>query len=131
MLKRNKINFKVVFSSRNIVWMYLILFTLATFHKLWLTNNAFNNFDIFRYSFHHLMNGLNLYVAYPEQYFDLFKYSPSFAVLMAPFWFLPRWLGVLIWNLVNALLPILALKYFTLSTKDRWFFALFILIEML
>ena len=131
MLKRNKINFKVVFSSRNIIWMYLILFTLATIHKLWLTNNAFNNFDIFRYSFHHLMNGQNLYVAYPEQYFDLFKYSPSFAVLMAPFWFLPRWLGVLIWNLVNALLPILALKYFTLSTKDRWFFALFILIEML
>lgn len=131
MPEKTKINFEEVFSSCNIVWMYLIMFTLATFHKLLFTENAFNNYDIFRYSFYHLMNGQSLYVAYPEQHFDLFKYSPSFALLMGPFWILPRWIGVLIWNLINALLPVLALKYFTKSTKDRWFFALFILIEML
>ncbi|KAF0131726.1 MAG: hypothetical protein FD155_250 [Bacteroidetes bacterium] len=119
------------YDQRWIYVLYLLVFTLATLHKLFLTEGSFNNFDIFRYSFAHLINGDNLYVHYPEHYFDLFKYSPSFAMFMAPFWYLPRLPGVIIWNLINALLPVYALNQFNLTLKQKWFFALFILIEML
>jgi hypothetical protein len=117
--------------QRWIYILYLIVFTLATLHKLFLTEGSFNNFDIFRYSFAHLINGDSLYIHHPEHHFDLFKYSPSFAMFMAPFWYLPRLPGAIIWNLINALLPVYALNQFNLTLKHKWFFALFILIEML
>ncbi|RME20836.1 MAG: hypothetical protein D6800_12755, partial [Candidatus Zixiibacteriota bacterium] len=43
----------------------------------------YNNYLIFKYSFLNLLAGKNLYVTHPEQYYDLFKYSPTFALLMA------------------------------------------------
>src|SRR5213592_1279867 len=65
---------------------------------------AYNNFVIFRQSFEHLITGQNMYAAFPEEHGDFYKYSPTFALLMAPFYFLPVWLGLIIWNLTGALL---------------------------
>jgi hypothetical protein len=61
-----------------------------------------NNFTIFRRSFVHLAAGLDLYAAYPGETIDFFKYSPTSALLFAPFAVVPAWLGVLAWNLANA-----------------------------
>jgi hypothetical protein len=61
-----------------------------------------NNFVMFSASFHHLLAGADLYAAYPAEYFDRFKYSPSFSLLFAPFASLPPLAGVALWNLVNA-----------------------------
>src|SRR5207245_443496 len=46
---------------------------------------------------------VNPYAAHPDQYVDFFRYSPAFAVAFAPFALVPEWLGLLAWNLVNAL----------------------------
>jgi hypothetical protein len=73
----------------------------------WPTN--YNNYVIFKSSFDNLIANNNLYLAYPEIYFDLFKYSPSFPVFMLPFSFLPDWLGLTLWNLFNALVLVFAL----------------------
>lgn len=61
-----------------------------------------NNFEIFRTSFLNLLGGADLYAASPRHQ-DFFLYSPSFALLFAPFAVAPFWLGVLLWNGVNAL----------------------------
>ncbi len=61
-----------------------------------------NNFTIFRESFWHLVREQDLYSAYPGVTFDIFKYSPSCALLFAPFALLPNDAGLLLWNLVNA-----------------------------
>jgi len=61
-----------------------------------------NNFTIFRESFWHLVREQDIYAAYPGVTFDLFKYSPSCALLFAPFAVLPNDVGLLLWNLVNA-----------------------------
>jgi hypothetical protein len=67
------------------------------------TYTHYNNYVVFRASFAHLVAGQDLYVAYPAEHWDLFKYSPTFAVLMAPFAMLPDSLGVVIWGLVGSL----------------------------
>jgi hypothetical protein len=59
---------------------------------------SYNNFIIFRVSFSHLINGQNLYLEYPKEYGDVFLYSPTFAVLMAPFSVMPYWLCLLLWT---------------------------------
>ena len=61
-----------------------------------------NNFEIFRTSFLNLVAGTDLY-APSERHQDFFKYSPTFALMFAPFAIVPFWLGVLLWNGANAL----------------------------
>jgi hypothetical protein len=63
-------------------------------------------FSIFRQSFTHLARHQNLYAAYPAEQgaaaADLFKYSPSAAMLFAPLTLIPFPVALLLWNLVNA-----------------------------
>ncbi len=61
-----------------------------------------NNLLIFRGAFHHLVAGRDLYAAYPGEYTDLFKYSPTFALLYAPFALLPLVPGAVLWALTCA-----------------------------
>jgi hypothetical protein len=67
-----------------------------------------NTFAIFRASFPHLVEGRDLYAAYPAEYRDLYKYSPTFALLFAPFAVLPFAAGLILWNTLNAGLLALA-----------------------
>lgn len=60
-----------------------------------------NNFEIFRTSWHNLVAGRDLYAANPN-HFDFFKYSPTFALLFAPFAIVPFGVGMLMWNALNA-----------------------------
>lgn len=61
-----------------------------------------NNFRIFRAASRHLLAGADLYAAYPAEHFDFYKYSPTFALLFAPFAYLPFAPSMLVWNALNA-----------------------------
>ena len=61
-----------------------------------------NNFWIFRAAFDHLRTGADLYAAYPDVHADFFKYSPTFALLFAPFAVLPPTVGYALWAAVCA-----------------------------
>lgn len=63
-----------------------------------------NNFLIFDAAFRNLRAGRNLYAPHPEQYLDLFKYSPAFAVLFAPISALPDTLALVLWDAINTML---------------------------
>lgn len=60
-----------------------------------------NNFEIFRTAWFNLLAGADLYAPSPRHR-DLFKYTPTFAVLFAPLAVVPFWLGMLAWNALNA-----------------------------
>ena len=60
------------------------------------------NFAIFRNSFEHLIHHQNIYAPFIAGQWDLFRYSPAFALLFAPFAMLPYSLGAVLWNLLNA-----------------------------
>ena len=61
-----------------------------------------NNYLIFRAASLHLVNGSDLYAAYPALHFDFYKYSPSFALLFLPFAVIPFALSMFLWNALNA-----------------------------
>jgi hypothetical protein len=78
----------------------------------------YNNFIIFRNAFWHLLNRKVLYLQYPAEQFDLFKYSPTFALFFAPFAVLPVWLGLALWNVLNAWVLVLAVR--KLPLLNHW-----------
>ena len=68
----------------------------------------YNNYLIFKNSFFHLIEGKDLYKVYPEEQWDLYKYTPTFAVLFSVLAYTPDWLGLNLWNIINALIILFA-----------------------
>ncbi|MCJ8278179.1 MAG: DUF2029 domain-containing protein [Bdellovibrionales bacterium] len=89
-------------------FIFLFLFSMAlSFYTA--TFSHMNNWLIFKASFFHLLDGQSLYIHYPQEHHDLYKYSPTFALLMAPLSILPANIGATMWNLLGALLFAFAL----------------------
>lgn len=63
---------------------------------------AYNNYVIFKQSFFHLIHHQSLYILYPDEHWDLFKYSPTFALIFGAWAMLPDSIGLLLWNFLNA-----------------------------
>lgn len=85
--------------SRIETWAALIAVGFTPFE---VRNHWPNNFLIFRTATKNLLQGNDLYVANPELHFDLFKYSPTFALAFWPFAALPILTSLLLWNGVSA-----------------------------
>lgn len=111
--------------------LYVIVTIIASAIKVSLGNEKFNNFLIFKNSFLNLIHQQPLYTLHPDQYFDLFKYTPTFAFLMFPFSFIPHWLGALLWNLLNVFVFIGAIKSLKLPEKQTVFILAFCFVEQL
>ena len=77
-----------------------------------------NDYAIFRASFWNLIGNNDLYVLRLDQARDYFKYSPTFALLFAPFAVLPFALGLFSWNALNALAIFFALR--ALLPREHW-----------
>jgi hypothetical protein len=103
-----------------------------TFDDSGLKYQHYNNYVIFKQSFFHLIEQKDLYQLYPAEHWDLYKYSPSFAVLMAPMSLLPDSLGLFIWNSLNVLVLFFALwKLPKQNDKTRLYMLGFILLELI
>ena len=68
------------------------------------------NFEIFRTASRHLVSGIDLYAKYPDEHADRFKYSPTFALLFAPFAWMPWPLALFLWSTLNALVLFVAVE---------------------
>jgi hypothetical protein len=91
----------------------------------------YNNFIIFKQSFYHLLQGKDLYALYPSEYWDFYKYSPSFALFMAPFFIFPDLIGLILWNVLNCLVLYFALmKVSGIDRKAKSLLLLFVMIEL-
>jgi glycosyl transferase family 87 len=77
-----------------------------------------NDFAIFRASFWNLLAHRDLYVLRLEQAHDYFKYSPTFALLFAPFAVLPVLVGLFVWNLFNAVTIFFAIRL--ILPAEQW-----------
>src|SRR3954471_22517236 len=92
---------KVLATEHSCLVLYLVVVAIAT--EICVAKRC-NNFLIFRAAFEHLLAGRNMYVLHPTEHADLFKYSPTFALLFAPFARLPFGVALLGWNLLNVTL---------------------------
>lgn len=92
----------------------------------------YNNYVIFEQSFHHLLENKDLYILYPQEQWDLFKYTPTFAAFFGLFAIFPDWLGFNLWNLCNALVLLFAVYYLPKFTdKQKSLILLLSLIELM
>lgn len=71
----------------------------------------YNNYVIFKWSFFHLIEDQDLYILYLNEQWDLFKYSPAFALFFGLFAWLPDSIGLTLWNLLNVLVFFFGLYY--------------------
>jgi hypothetical protein len=129
-------------SNHRIILAIYVLFAIAasiqsligkkTYHDGGAVYNNYNNYTIFEKSFDHLKNNQDLYISYPEEHWDLYKYTPSFSVLFGIFNLLPDWLGLTLWNLLNAIVLLLAIYYLPrISIYQKGLISLIILIELM
>ena len=134
------------FFFQNQQWFLPLLFLLvvvyATLRNYFLPTSTidgvhcgvtqYNNYIIFKNSFFHLLSQLNLYSTYSNEQYDLFKYTPSFALFFGLFTLLPNALGLFIWNLLNVALPILGFSQLLgLNKKTKPIWLLLLIPEML
>ena len=111
-------------SYQLLFWVYFLvpqLFFLPSY-----VMGDYNNYKIFSSSFLLLIQHQNLYIPHPEYYCDLYRYTPTFAVGMFPFAYLPESIGLLIWIDLNTLILYYAIyKIFyhdpRVGTRILWF----------
>ena len=140
-MKLPDISFRSI--GRNSFWALglLLIFAIAAslqdyllFHFDENANPAytnFNNYMIFSYSFHHLWEGKDLYIAYPYEYWDLYKYSPAFALAFGFFTLFPVVIGLSLWNMLNSLVLFLGLKSHSRDHKMTWLMVIIVAVETL
>jgi len=97
-----------------------------------LPYSQYNNYLIFKYSFYNLIEFKDLYVLNRAECGDLYKYSPTFALLFAPLAAIPSFFGVLFWNILNALVLYFAIKNIPQINKNKKIYILwFVVIELM
>ena len=95
------------------------------------TYTDYNNYIIFKQSFSHLIRGENIYRLFPDEQWDLYKYSPTFALFMGLLAHLPDMVGLSIWNLLNALTLFAAIQILPFKKNIQSILLWFILLELL
>jgi hypothetical protein len=125
--------------TRIVFGVYVLLAVIASLQAILLPAHfyagvpytEYNNYVIFKNSFYHLLAGKNLYILYPNEQWDLYKYSPSFALGMGLLAHLPDWLGVTAWNLCNALALFFAVQLLPFKERTRSVLLWFLMLELL
>jgi len=110
--------------------------SLVSSPKLYWENGIeytrYNNYKVFERSFDHLVNHQDIYDYYYEEHWDIYKYTPTFAAVFGVFSVLPDWLGLSLWNLLNALVLLMAIYHLPrLDNYQKGLLALIVLIELM
>jgi hypothetical protein len=142
MKKRTRFQ-EFIFNHNTLLVLYIVIAVLVSIQLVSLGANqqfnsahntfytSYNNYIIFKQSFFHLIEGKDMYIHYPAEYYDLYKYSPSFAVFMGLFAYLPDIAGLMLWNTLNAVVLLYAIRKLPFSNRNIAFILLFILIELI
>lgn len=105
---------------------------LKTFVEGGRLYTTYNNYIIFKQSFFHLIHGQDLYAQFVEEQGDLFKYSPTFALLFGLLAILPDVLGLSLWNILNAAVLFFSVYYLPkIDIRTKGLILVFMLVELL
>jgi len=96
--------------------LYVVMVLVASLQQIF---GSHNYYDIFRYSYTHLTHRVPLYGLHPGEYGDLFLYGPLFALLFAPFGFVPFWLGWFLWIAFNVWILYYAIRKINIRPEHQ------------
>ena len=128
-----------------IFWVYVVVSAGAAVHlelfdvfspyregsNDFIMNSSMNNYSIYQDSFLHLIHHENMYGYHWSEYYDWYLYSPSFPFLIMPFAVFPKYVGVVLWCVFNALSLYYAVKWLKIDQSKKVFIWWFILPELL
>jgi hypothetical protein len=126
----------------HIVFLYLLIAVIASIqcylgslHPSGLGEkvyHSYNNYILFKNSFFHLIQGKDLYLSYPDEQWDLYKYSPTFSLFFGLLAYLPDFAGLLLWNLLNTIPLLIGFAQLRgISDNNKVYALLFCSIELL
>lgn len=130
---------KFILNPWTILVVYVVLAILASIQLVFIgphvfeghTYTDYNNYVIFRQSFFHLIQGKNVYMHFPDEQWDLYKYSPTFALAMGLLAYLPDVVGLSMWNVLNALVLFGALRMLPFKKNTQSLLLWFVFLELL
>ncbi len=130
---------KFISSPGGLLYVYVFIAVVASVQLILVPAHFFagraytdyNNYVIFRQSFFHLISGQNLYTLYPAEQWDLFKYSPTFALFIGSLAWMPDMAGLIIWNVVNVLALYFAIRALPLKVVAQNKLLIFLILELL
>lgn len=122
--------------------IFLLLALIVTLQSIFLPPKTYvdggieythyNNYLIFKQSFFHLIEWKDLYQPYPHEYWDLYKYSPTFSLFMGILAWMPDFWGLLFWNLLNVFVLFFALWRLPFESNRKIILTfLFLVLELL
>ncbi len=127
------INFRFVLILYSVAAVAISVQSYLQGTKIWDGNPYlhYNNYNIFKYSFYHLLDGVSLYQHYLTEYFDLYKYSPAFSLFFGSIVWLPDLPGLMLWNLINVFVLFIGIKLLPgLTDKSKVWLLFFVFFEM-
>jgi hypothetical protein len=114
-----------------ITLLWFLLAAVAAVLELSRGISAINNYLIFKGVFTHSMQQLPLYNLYPLEYEEKNHFGPLFAIVIAPFTFLPNIVGVVMWNMANAGFLFWAIQKLPMSSIQKKMVLAIGLVEMM
>lgn len=103
--------------------IYIIITAISAFSKYSRGVGNYNNYLIFKNVFLNTLQEKNLYLSYPDLFFDTNHYGIFFSILIAPFAMMPDWLGCILWNVAVTMVFLYAIYKFPFSDRKKSFFA--------
>jgi hypothetical protein len=133
---------RLVVSKRSLLFIVLGIAAFATLQSVFSHPKSFpngpqlyttyNNYIIFKQSFFHLIEGKNLYRWYTAEHWDLYKYSPAFALVFGILSVMPTMLGLFFWNLINVAVLFFSVYYLPrIDLRTKGLMVSFMLVELL
>jgi len=132
--------FDKILNLRNLFFTMLLIALATSIHQYVLPELEFsgklrphyNNYLIFKQSYIHLLENNDLYISYPNEYIDLFKYSATFALFMGLFYYLPDILGIILFSSLSVFCYYSAIKLLPeISSRVKVYVILFALVEFI
>lgn len=90
-----------------------------------------NNFIVYRNSFYHLIHRSRMYGFIPAEQDDQFMYSPTFALLFAPFALPPKYIGIVLWCVFNVIILFYAIRLLPFEERKKALIYWFILFDLI
>ncbi|WP_336688993.1 MULTISPECIES: glycosyltransferase family 87 protein [unclassified Chryseobacterium] len=119
----------IILNPKYIFGVYLIIAVATALSKYFRGPQAINNYLIFKNVFVNTIEQKNLYLQYPERYFDMNHYGVFFSLIIAPFAIMPDWLGISLWNIANTAVFLYAIYKLPFSDAKKALFGLLCLQE--
>ena len=114
---------KLISDYRIIFVIYIIVSAVTAYSKYKRGTGGYNNYLIFKGVFYNTLQEKNIFLQYPDLFFDSNHYGVFFSLLIAPFAMMPDGFGAVLWNVAITLVFLYAIYKLPFSDRKKSFFA--------